>query len=96
MPELNKNRKWAMVVRPERLSIVNKTYRKNSSNIYFSGEITELVFQGETALALVKLMEGNFLSVRLSTKSSDDFDNLKTGNKIQLCMNRKDVIIIPH
>jgi len=41
-------------------------------------------------------MEGNFLSVRLSTKSSDDFDNLKTGNKIQLCMNRKDVIIIPH
>ncbi len=85
-----------MVIRPERLSIVNKSYRKNSSNIHFSGEISELVFQGETALALVKLMEGNFLSVRLSTKSSDDFNNLKTGNKIQLCMNRKDVIIIPH
>ena len=94
--KLNKNKEWAMVIRPERLSIVNKSYRKNSSNIHFSGEISELVFQGETALALVKLMEGNFLSVRLSTKSSDDFDNLKTGNKIQLCMNRKDVIIIPH
>ena len=43
-----------------------------------------MVFQGETALALVKLMEGNFLSVRLSTKSSDDFDNLKTGKNTTL------------
>ena len=43
--KLNKNKEWAMVIRPERLSIVNKSYRKNSSNIHFSGEISELVFK---------------------------------------------------
>ena len=46
-----------MVIRPERLSIVNKSYRKNSSNIHFSGEISELVFQGETAVALVSVQK---------------------------------------
>ena len=51
----DKNKKWSLVIRPERLSIVDKNYKKLSSNIHFSGEISELVFQGETALTLVKL-----------------------------------------
>ncbi len=91
----NKNEKWFLVIRPERLSIANKKYKKSLSNIHFSGEISELVFQGETALALVTLNEGNLLSVRLSTKSSEDFGNLSIGNKIQMYMDSKDIIIIP-
>ena len=91
----DKNKKWSLVIRPERLSIVDKNYKKSSSNIHFSGEISELVFQGETALTLVKLNEGHYLSVRLSTKTSEDFGNLSIGNKIKMYMNQKDIIVIP-
>ncbi len=86
---------WALVIRPERLSIVNQNSKKSSKNIYFSGKISELIFQGETALALVKLLEGQTLSIRLSTKTSEDFNDLVIGQNVNLSMNKKDIITIP-
>ena len=86
---------WSLVIRPERLSIVDETSKKSSKNIYFTGKIVELIFQGETALALVELQEGQTLSLRLSTKTSEDFSDLSIGQKVKLSMDKKDIITIP-
>jgi len=89
------NNNWSLVIRPERLSIVDKNSKNSSDNIYFTGKIVELIFQGETALALVELIEGQTLSLRLSTKTSEDFSDLSIGQKVMLSMDKKDIITIP-
>ncbi len=90
-----KNKKWSLVIRPERLSIITNKVKKTRDKIYFSGKISELVFQGETALALIVLTNNSTLSLRFSTRSSDNLGELSVGQNISLSLDKKDTIIIP-
>jgi putative spermidine/putrescine transport system ATP-binding protein len=86
---------WSLVIRPERLSIVDQATIDAEQTIVFSGVVSDFVFQGETAFALMSISEKFKLSFRFSTDSSSSENILQPGERVSLGLNRRDVIIIP-
>ena len=71
----------------------NKKHSKNF--IIFKGKITELVFQGETALAIVQVPQNYSLSMRYNTKAAGTMEELAIGQLVSMSLDKNDVIIIP-
>jgi putative spermidine/putrescine transport system ATP-binding protein len=88
-------RNWSLVIRPERLSLQPPKTRKTSSKIQFHGHITELVYQGETAIVMIRLKDGQMLTARMNTRAGDDVDTLAIGQQLTVAIDKKDMIIIP-
>jgi len=89
------DKKWSLVIRPERLSLTEPKVRKTVGRIYFQGKISELVYQGETAIIMIRLNDGRELTARVNTRAGDDVDSLSVGQSLTVAIDKKDMIIIP-
>ena len=89
------HKNWSLVIRPERLSIQNSNSRKVKSKLYFDGSIVELVYQGETAIVMIKLINDQIMTFRMNTRSSDHVESLQTGQKLTVAIDKDDIIVIP-
>jgi putative spermidine/putrescine transport system ATP-binding protein len=94
-PAGSKDKKWSLVIRPERLSLTEPKARKTAGRIYFQGKISELVYQGETAIIMIRLNDGQELTARVNTRAGDDVDTLSVGQSLRVAIDKKDMIIIP-
>ena len=88
-----KLKSWSLVVRPERLVLTDRDDNKNDS-IFFRGKLSELIFQGETVLAIILLEKGGKLSSRFNMTSINTTDNLTIGQSLTLKMKRSDIIVV--
>lgn len=88
-------RDWALVIRPERLFVAEKGATDSDKSIIFSGVVSEFVFQGETAFALLSINDQYKLAFRFGTDSSSSQNILQAGDQVSLGLNRSDIIIIP-
>jgi len=88
-------RDWSLVIRPERLFVTDKDTTDSNQTIVFSGEVSEFVFQGETAFALMSINHRYKLAFRFATDSSSSQNVLQPGDQVSLGLKRSDVIIIP-
>ena len=94
-PTISGERNWSLLIRPERLSLQPPKARKTASKIQFHGHITELVYQGETAIVMIRLKDGQMLTARMNTRAGDDVDTLAIGQQLTVAIDKKDMIIIP-
>ncbi|MGI9408312.1 MAG: ABC transporter ATP-binding protein [Hyphomicrobiaceae bacterium] len=86
---------WSLVIRPERLQVLNGEGVDPDQTVVFRSTVVESVFQGETAFALVALDDHTELSVRFGTGSQVTTNLLKPGDKVSIGLNREDVIVVP-
>ncbi len=93
--EVDSNSAWSLVIRPERLFIAEADATDSDQAIIFSGKVSDFVFQGETAFALMSINDRYNLTFRFSTDSSSSQNVHQVGEQIFLGLNRRDVIIIP-
>ena len=84
----------SLVIRPERLFVTEET-SDSENTIVFSGTVSEFVFQGETAFALMTLDNGQNLAFRFGTDASSAQNVLHPGDPVRLGLHRGDVIVIP-
>ena len=85
----------SLVIRPERLQVVDADSADNDDRIVFNGVVSESVFQGETAFALMALDDDYSLSFRFGTDSGSQQQLLKPGDPVSLGLSRRDLIVIP-
>ena len=95
VPNRAPHENWTLVIRPERLSLHVAKTSENRGKLYFSGKITELVYQGETAIVMIKLDDGQNLTARMNTRAGNQVDALAVGQILKVGIDKKDVIIIP-
>lgn len=88
-------RAWSLLIRPERLTLVNSGSVPPVGSLAFNGVISEFVFQGETALALLHLQGDYTVSIRFNTKSTESIEHLEIGHSISLSLSKNDIILIP-
>jgi len=86
---------YSLVIRPERLSLPPPKVKPLSSKLYFDGIITELVYQGETALVMIKMADDLSLTARMNTRAGDNVDSLVEGQQLTLSIDKNDIITIP-
>ena len=86
---------WSLVIRPERLSIQNSNAQKVKNKLYFDGSITELVYQGDTAIIMIRLINDQIMTFRMNTRSSDHVELLQAGQQLTVAIDKDDIIIIP-
>ena len=94
-PDDSRKRNWSLVIRPERLSLQLPRAKNTANKIQFHGNITELVYQGETAIVMIRLKDGQILTARMNTRAGDDVDSLAIGQQLTVAIDKKDMIIIP-
>ena len=85
----------SLVIRPERLFVIQGGGIDSENEIVFEGVVKEFVFQGETAFALVSIADKYDLSVRFGTSSASSQYSMHPGDRISLGLHREDVIVIP-
>ena len=96
MPAPNQSQgAWSLLIRPERLTLVKSESGVPADSLLFHGVISEFVFQGDTALALLQLQGNYSLSIRFNTKSTESIEHIEIGQRISLSLNKKDIILIP-
>ena len=88
-------RDWSLLIRPERLFVIDGESIDAEKTIEFSGVIKEFVYQGETAFALMAIDDEQNLAFRFGTDASSSEQLLKPGEPVSLGLHRRDVIIIP-
>ncbi|MEM7171931.1 MAG: ABC transporter ATP-binding protein [Pseudomonadota bacterium] len=86
---------WSLVIRPERLFLANGSNNDGDRAIVFDSLVSEAVFQGETAFALVAVDEETELAVRFGTGNIAKAVSLRPGDQAAIGLLREDVIIIP-
>jgi hypothetical protein len=86
---------YSLVIRPERLFMINNESIDTEKTIVFPGKVREFVFQGETAYALTSISDKHDIAFRFGTDSSSSQDSMQPGDPVSLGLNRQDVIIIP-
>ena len=89
------NSEYSLVIRPERLFLVDENAADSETTIVFSGVVREFVFQGETAFAVMSINAKYNLAFRFGTDSLSAQNVLTPGEPVSLGLNRRDVIIIP-
>ncbi len=89
------NGRSTLVIRPERLFVLGDEVQDSDRTIVFDGVVRDLVFQGETAFAIVSISDRHELSVRFGTSASSSRDRMRPGDRISLGLSRSDVIVIP-
>ena len=95
VPRGNKDNKWSLVIRPERLSLVTPKSKRLETKIYFKGRVCELVYQGETAIVILELPNGKQLTARMNTRAAENVDTLEEGQDLTFSVDKNDLITIP-
>ena len=95
VPNEETGKEWSLVIRPERLQLEKPRAKRTNSKIYFDGVITELVYQGETAIVLIELGSGKILTSRANTRADDDVDSFELGQTVTVAIDKNDAIVIP-
>ena len=70
-------------------------FTESKSKLYFDGSIVELVYQGETAIVMIKLINDQIMTFRMNTRSSDHVELLQIGQQQTVAIDKDDIIIIP-
>ncbi len=94
-PDDGPARSWSLVVRPERLFVVDGNRVDSEEVVVFDANVLESVFQGETAFALVSVEGQTELSVRFGTGAAQRHSHLEPGDQVRIGLYRDDVIVIP-
>lgn len=84
-----------LVIRPERLFILNDSQVDPEQTIVFNGAVKEFVFQGDTAFVVMSINERDNLSFRFGTDASATSSYLQIGQQLSVGLERRNVIIIP-
>jgi putative spermidine/putrescine transport system ATP-binding protein len=87
--------KWSLVVRPERLHLLERDVNTSEKQVVFRGHVKEYVFQGETGFALIALNDMTILSVRFGTGARSRIRLLELGALVSIGLMREDIILIP-
>jgi putative spermidine/putrescine transport system ATP-binding protein len=95
VPNEETGKEWSLVIRPERLLLEKPKAKRTNGKIYFDGVITELVYQGETAIVMIELGNGKILTSRANTRAGDDVDSLELGQTVSVSIDKNDAIVIP-
>jgi len=82
-----------LMIRPERLAIVDGAALEGLN--LFEGRVSDLVYQGETALASVTLRDGTEVAVRAGTRSGTAFDRIALQSTVTLSLHPDDTVLIP-
>ena len=84
---------WVLILRPERLFPITKTTTlKNTTT--FEGKILDFVFQGETTLGMIQVMNGDILTIRTSSTTASTPTEFKAGEGITVGIKNQDRILI--
>ncbi len=86
---------WSLVIRPERLSVLDDEATDSDQTIVFTGVVREFVYQGETAFSLISVNDQYDISFRFGTDSASSENILQPGDRVSLGLHRRDVIVIP-
>lgn len=86
---------WSLVIRPERLFIVQGEVANPDQTLRFSGVVRDFVFQGESAFAILSVGGHYELAVRFGSTSSSSRPLLRPGDSVSLGLSREDAIVIP-
>ena len=86
---------WSLVIRPERLVVIEQGQDYSNLTVKFDGKVEECVFQGETAFALISISNQHRISVRFGTSAISKQNALQPGDYISLGLHPDDVVIIP-
>jgi len=84
-----------LVIRPERLFMLDETNFDRDQTIVFKGTIKEFVFQGDTAFVVLSINDQHTLSFRFGTDASSSKDHLQAGQSLSVGLKRNNVIVIP-
>ncbi|MDF1587331.1 ABC transporter ATP-binding protein [Marinimicrococcus flavescens] len=82
-----------LVVRPERLVLLDGAAPDGINR--FTGTVEDVVFQGETLLARVRLATGDMLSLRRDTRREVMAGLPRTGEPISLGLAAEETVIVP-
>jgi len=91
----NKNVDALLVIRPERLFLINDLNVDREHTIVFNGVVKEFVFQGDTAFVVITISEKDTLSFRFGTDASATSSYLQIGQSLSVGLARRNVIVIP-
>lgn len=84
-----------LVIRPERLFLLDDDNPSDGQTIRFRGTVSEFVYQGETAFALVDIAASGPLAVRFGTNANSVHSALTPGQQVTVGLHRGDIITIP-
>jgi putative spermidine/putrescine transport system ATP-binding protein len=85
--------KYILVVRPERLAPIIGEMPPDTN--LFTGQVSEIVYQGDTALIYVRLKDETELVLRSGTRSNEILHNISIGDALKVGLHRDDTVIIP-
>ena len=84
-----------LVVRPERLFILNESDVDREQTVVFNGVVKEFVYQGDTAFVAMSINDTHVLSFRFGTDASAASTYLQAGQSLSVGLERRNVIVIP-
>ncbi|OED41866.1 ABC transporter ATP-binding protein [Chromatiales bacterium (ex Bugula neritina AB1)] len=93
-PDNSTEGSWSLVIRPERLLLLDHSSSETTPAVTFNGTIKEAVFQGDSAFVLINLENSAEIAVRFSTGAVSKMARLSAGEKISVGLHRDDIIVI--
>lgn len=84
-----------LVIRPERLFLLDEPGTDREKTIVFTGLVKEFVFQGDTAFVVMIINDRHSLSFRFGTDASSTTNYLQSGQSLSVGLERRNIIIIP-
>jgi putative spermidine/putrescine transport system ATP-binding protein len=85
-------KQW-LVIRPEKLSLVDGNVDASSLNI-FDGTVTEIIYQGESFLCYVRLNDGSELAIRNYSRGETLAKIPPAGQPIRLGLSPEDTTVV--
>jgi putative spermidine/putrescine transport system ATP-binding protein len=82
-----------LVVRPERLAPIIGEVPADTN--LFTGNVSEIVYQGDTALIYVRLKDKTELVLRSGTRSDEILHKISIGDALKVGLHRDDTVVIP-
>ncbi|MBX2838377.1 MAG: ABC transporter ATP-binding protein [Gammaproteobacteria bacterium] len=84
-----------LVIRPERLFVINDTNVDQENTIVFNGVVKEFVYQGDTAFVVMMINDYDSLSFRFGTDAAATSSSLQVGQPLSVGLARHNVIVVP-
>jgi len=91
--DFKKGEKYFLVTRPELLSVSQDAVREGMNDL--SGVVSEVIYQGDSLLALVQLGSGLKIGVKLTANKVGTLSMPQIGKEIFVGLHPDDTIIVP-
>lgn len=89
------NGEHLLVIRPERLFLLDEAKVDHEQTVVFKGVVKEFVFQGDTAFVVMSINNKHSLSFRFGTDASSTSTYMQAGQPMSLGLDRRNIIVIP-